>query len=84
MKNKNVFIRTVTHYFTGKVERVTKSWIVLSSAAWIADTGRFADAMRSGKLNEVEPYPKNTIVRVARGSIIEISDWQHALPMDQQ
>lgn len=84
LSGTNVFIRTVTHYFTGKVERVTKSWIILSSAAWIADTGRFADALRSGSLNEVEPYPDDAIVRVNRDGVIDIANWKHELPRKQK
>lgn len=84
MKNQNVFIRTVTHYFTGKVKKVTKSWIVLSSAAWIADTGRFADAFRDGTLSEVEPYPVATLVFVGRSSIVDVAIWPHPLPRTQK
>lgn len=80
----NVFIRTVTHYFTGHVERVTKSWIILSKAAWIADTGRFADAMKSAKLNEVEPYPDDVLVRVSREGVIDVTTWKHELPREQK
>lgn len=84
LTDTNVFIRTVTHYFTGRVEKVTKSWIYLSSAAWIADTGRFADAMKKGSLNEIEPYPDNAIIRVNRDGIIDIASWAHALPRVQK
>lgn len=80
----NVFIRTVTQYFTGHVEKVTKSWIHLSSAAWIADTGRFADALKKGSLNEVEPYPDDAMVRVNRDGIIDIASWKHELPRVQK
>ena len=84
MKGQNVFIRTVTMFFTGRVERVTRNWIVLSSAAWIASTGRFADAVRTGSLDEIEPYPDNVTVRVARGGIIDVFDWKHPLPRVQK
>lgn len=73
LKGTNIFVRTVTLYFTGHVERVTRSWIVLSQAAWIADTGRFSDALRTGEFSEVEPYPDDAIVRVARSGVIDIT-----------
>ena len=73
-----VIIRTVTHYYTGRIEVLDKDWIVLSSAAWIADTGRWAQALASGKLSEVEPYPNG--VSVARGAIVDCSTWCHDLP----
>ncbi len=80
----NVFIRTATYHFTGHVDRVTRSWIVLSNAAWIADSGRFADAMKTGDLNEVEPYPDDVKVRVNRAGIIDVSTWRHKLPREQR
>ncbi len=80
LKNSNVLIQTVTLYFTGHVDRVTKSWIVLSKAAWIASTGRLGEAMKTGNLDEVEPYPDDATVRVARGSVICVVNWNHSLP----
>jgi hypothetical protein len=42
----NYFIRTVTHYHTGRLVEVTENELVLEDAAWIANSGRFADAPR--------------------------------------
>ena len=78
-----VLIRTVTHYLTGRVEAVGEHEILLSSAAWIADTGRYADALRTGTLSEVEPYPDG-IVAVGRGAIVDAAIWPHALPREQR
>ena len=74
---KNVFIRTVTTYFTGKLVAVGDT-LVLDDAAWIADTGRFATALASGKTNEVEPYPD--CVYVMKSAVVDISEWKHDLP----
>lgn len=74
----NVFIRTVTHYYTGRVVELNASEIVLADAAWIADTGRFSSALATGSLSEVEPFPG--LVSVARGAIVDASVWSHALP----
>jgi hypothetical protein len=79
-----VFIRSVTHFYTGKIESVDKQSIVLSSAAWIADTGRFATAMSSGAFSEVEPYEDGQCVAVERGGIVDVCDWRHALPRVQK
>ena len=77
---KNVLIRTVTTYFTGHVDDITvDGWILLSEAAWIADTGRFSAALATGNLNEVEPYPAG-VVWVNSGAVIEMSEWAHPLP----
>jgi hypothetical protein len=76
----NVFIRTVTMYYTGKVVAVSGAEVALSSAAWIADCGRFAQFLSTGKASEVEPYPDGTVVRVSRGAIADWCDWPHPLP----
>lgn len=79
---ESVLIRTVTFYYTGKIIAITASDIVLSEAAWIPDTGRYADALKTGKLNEVEPFPDSVII--PRGGIIDIAPWAHALPREQK
>ena len=73
-----VIIRTVTMHFTGRIAAVYPGEIVLEEAAWIADTGRWAQALTSGTLAEVEPYPGQCIV--SRGAIVDVSPWSHALP----
>ena len=79
---ENYFIRTVTHYYTGKVKSVTSAEIVLSDAAWIACTGRFYDCLKSGDLNEVEPFVDDVIV--GRAALIDATLWRHDLPKDQK
>ena len=75
----NVFIRTVTMHYTGKIVGLTRDEILLSDAAWIADSGRFAQALANGSLNEVEPFPDG-VISIAAGGVIDVSDWRHALP----
>ena len=75
-------IRTVTLYYTGRVALVKASEVVLSEAAWIADTGRFHDALRDGTLSEVEPFVGP--VSINRGSIIDVTEWKHPLPRLQK
>jgi hypothetical protein len=81
---KAVLVCTVTRYFTGRCVAVTDREIVLTDAAWIADTGRFADAMKAGaEFREVEPYPDGRLVYVQRGGV---TDWceYHATPRSQK
>lgn len=78
----NVFIRTVTHYYTGRVVSVGATFVRLADAAWIADTGRFATALETGALGEVEPFPSG--VAVALGSIVDVAPWSHELPRKQR
>jgi len=81
---KNYFIRTVTHHLTGKLVRVTSKELVLESAAWIADDGRFHDALKNGTLNEVEPFPPTLEVIVGRGALIDAVEWRFDLPLVQK
>ena len=75
LTGKNIFIRTVTNFYTGHVIEETKKWLRLETAAWIADTGRFADALSTGLFDEVEPYPRPIIVmKAAIVDITEIGD----------
>lgn len=75
-------IRTVTMMYTGRLKRVTDSDLLLSDAAWIADSGRYADALEEGTLNEVEPYPDEVIV--SRAAIVDCAIWSHDLPREQK
>jgi hypothetical protein len=75
---QNYFIRTVTHYYTGKLLRVTEYELVLDDAAWIADTGRFSEALAKREFNEVEPFPGKIIL--GRGAILDASLWDGPLP----
>jgi hypothetical protein len=77
-----VIVRTVTMYYTGRIVRVYPGELVLSCAAWIADTGRWSTALATGKLNEVEPYPGDGLCIVSRAAIVDVSPWSHPLPRD--
>lgn len=86
LEGKNVLVRTVTHYYTGKlagqVDGTHASWLHLEDTAWIADTGRFSDALATGTLDEVEPYPGECFVAV--GAVVDISHWPHKLPRSKK
>jgi hypothetical protein len=34
----------------------------MEQAAWVADTGRFSDALESSNFSEVEPFPSGTAI----------------------
>ena len=63
-------IRTVTMIDTGRVIAANDKWIVLEDAAWIASTGRFADALKKCEYSEVEPFPDGRVI-IGAGSIID-------------
>ena len=68
------FIRTVTHHYTGELVAVYKDELVLKDVAWIADNGRFADALKTKEFEEVEPYPDGEVI-IGRGAILDCSDF---------
>jgi hypothetical protein len=63
-------IRTVTMTTTGRVVSVSRHEVVVEDAAWIPDTGRFCDALKTGKYSEVEPFPDGQVI-IGRASIID-------------
>ena len=77
-----VYIRTITHHQTGRVIALTKSFVVLDEAAWIPDSGRWMQAIESGKLEEVEPV--TVPIRVSLAAIIDVWPWLHAMPNTQK
>jgi hypothetical protein len=81
MIGRKLFIRTVTMYHTGRLVEVDDKFLVLRDAAWVADTGRFSDALKTGKLSEVEPV--EGLVLVSLGAVVDIFEWNHALPREQ-
>lgn len=74
---RNYFIRTVTMIQVGKLVDVTPQELVLEEAAWIADTGRFNEALKSGTFSEVEPFPDGKVI-IGRGAIIDACRFDHA------
>lgn len=76
-------IRTVTHIQTGRLMAVHRQELVIEDAAWIADTGRFMQALKDGALGEVEPFPDGPVI-IGRAAIIDVAKFQHALPRSQK
>lgn len=79
---ESYLIRTVTMIVLGKLESVFETELVLSSASWVADTGRFYDALKTGKLNEIEPFINDVIV--GRSALIDATIWTFKLPTEQK
>ncbi len=78
---QKLFIRTVTYHMTGKVVKRMGAFIQLESAAWIADSGRFSDAINKGTLDEVEPVGT---AWVNLSSVVDFFPWKHKLPTEQK
>ena len=68
------FIRTVTMNLTGILVSVGDKELVIKDAAWIADSGRFTQAIETGNFNEVEMFPRGNNVIIGRGSLIDATE----------
>lgn len=77
---QKLFIRTVTYHITGKVVKRMGAFIQLEDAAWIADSGRFSQAIKDGELSEVEPVGT---AWVNLSSVVDFFPWKHKLPTKQ-
>jgi len=75
---KKYFIRTATYHVVGQLNEIYQKELVLTSASWIADSGRFNAALVSGNFEEIEPFVNDVIV--SRGGIIDATEWTHELP----
>ena len=79
---KTYFIRTVTMHHVGRVKDLNDQEILLEDAAWIADSGRFSDALKTGVFSEVEPFHRPVVV--SRASLIDYTEIDVALPLAQK
>jgi len=79
---KNYFIRTVTHFFTGRLISVFEYELVMEDSAWIPDTGRYSDSFKTGQHSEVEPLEGKIII--GRHAIIDCIEWTKPLPREQK
>jgi hypothetical protein len=80
MVGEKFFFRTVTYHLTGRVKKVIGSILELENAAWIADSGRFMNAIKEGKLSEVEPVGR-AFINI--NSVTDFFPWKHPLPDKQ-
>jgi hypothetical protein len=78
------FIRTVTMILAGECVSDHADMVVLNKASWIADTGRYENAVKTGHFSEVEPYPASTEVFIGKGSIVDGFSMLFDLPASQK
>ncbi len=81
MIGKKFYFRTVTYHQVGKVEKVFGNMLQLSSASWVADSGRFTQAIKEGVLEEVEPVGE---CYINLNTCVDMFPWKHDLPKDQK
>lgn len=78
---KKFFFRTVTYHLVGKVEKIIGNIAELSEASWVADSGRFMNAIKDGTLDEVELVGKAFI---NLNSLVDFFPFNHPLPTEQK
>ena len=76
-----LFIRTVTYHHVGEVTGIKDGWLELKDASWVADSGRFSNAIKEGALNEVEPVGD---VSINLATVVDVFPWVHELPTKQK
>lgn len=75
------FIRTVTYHFVGTIKEIVGKWIVLKDASWVADSGRFNEALEKGTLSEVE-YMDKAIINM--DTITDATPWGNKIPKESK
>ena len=81
MVGKKFFFRTVTYHTVGRVVRMIGHIAVLEDASWVADSGRFTQAIKNGTLSEVEPVGE---CYLNTQTIVDFFPWKHDLPKEQK
>jgi len=79
---KAYFLRTITYHYVGKLvgfDRNNKE-LIFENVSWIADDGRFNEAMSGGTFSEIEPYHCKSKVLINRETVIDAVEWIHKLP----
>ena len=75
------FFRTVTYHMVGKVKKMVGKFACLTEASWIADSGRFMNAIKDGTLDEVEPVGDAFI---NLDTVVDFFPWKHSLDLEQK
>lgn len=75
---KNYFIRTFSFHYVGKLVAINENNLILENASWVADSGRFGEALANGTLSETEKYVNDVVL--FRNSLLDATEWQHGLP----
>lgn len=78
---QSFFFRTVTYHLIGKAVKHIGKFIELEKASWVANSGRFMQAIKEGKLDEVEPVGKAFL---NLDTVTDFFPWRHKLPTEQK
>lgn len=79
---QNVLVRTVGYHAVGRLDELSDDWLVLSSASYLGDTGRYSQALHDG-LEETEHAEIEVVggtMWVNRGVVCDVVVYRHPLP----
>jgi hypothetical protein len=77
-----ILMRTVTMIVIGRVKTITKDFVVVNEAGWVAETARFSETLEFGKLSEFEKAPG--WVLVSRGSWVDLYPWPDGVDLPKE
>lgn len=69
---KYYFFRTVTMIYTGMLDYSRTDAFVITKASWIADTGKFGQAIVDCNFLDVVHYPIDKKVFIFKSSLVEV------------
>ena len=75
------YFRTVTYHSVGEVKKIVGRFAYMKNASWVADSGRFMQAIKNGTLDEVEPVGD---AFVNLDTVVDFFPWKHQLPKGQK
>lgn len=75
------YFRTVTYHSVGEVKKIVGRFAYMKNASWVADSGRFMNAIKDGTLDEVEPVG-DTFINL--DTVVDFFPWKHSLPKEQK
>ncbi len=78
---RKFLFRTVTYHMVGRVKKRIGKFLLLEQSSWVADTGRFMQAIKNGTLDEVEPVG---VSYINTDSFVDFFPWKHSLPTEQK
>lgn len=81
MIGQNFYFRTVTFHLVGKVKKILGNFVELEESSWVADSGRFQQALSEGSLDEVELCGQGFVNMEA---VTDFYPWKHDLPDKQK
>lgn len=83
---KSVLIRTATFHYIGTIQDMEfegeTGYFVLNPAVWLADSGRFSTALRTGTIAEYEVLPDGVII--FKNAAVDMMPWNHPVPTEDQ